>query len=318
MAEPAMSNGQPANWERGVLERLAFGALQEQRKARRWGIFFKLLGFLYLLVILVKVMGWGAGGHMATGGKHTALVELRGVISQDSLASADVVMAGLKEAFEHSNTKGVVLRINSPGGSPVQAGQINAEIRRLRAKHKNIPFYVVVDDVCASGGYYVAAAGEKIYVDKASLIGSIGVLMDGFGFTGAMEKLGIERRLLTAGDHKGFLDPFSPRNPADEAFVKTMLGEIHQQFIQVVRDGRGNRLKETKDTFSGLIWSGERSIAMGLADEFGSVTSVARDVIKAENIVDFTPSEGLLERLTKRFGIGVGSSLAKQFEAVLR
>lgn len=308
----ADSNGQPAGWERGVLEKLAFAALQEQRRARRWGIFFKLLGFLYLLFILVKIGGIQGSSSVTRGGKHTALVELRGVIAQDSGASADVIMAGLNDAFENSHTKGVVLRINSPGGSPVQAGQINAEIRRLRAKHKDIPFYVVIDDVCASGGYYVAAAAEKIFVDKASLVGSIGVLMDGFGFTGAMEKLGVERRLLTAGEHKGFLDPFSPRNPNDEAFVKSMLGEIHQQFIQVVREGRGNRLKEDKDTFSGLIWSGERSIAMGLADAVGSVTSVARDVIKAEDIVDFTPSESFVERLAKRFGVGVGSSVANQ------
>ena len=238
------------------------------------------------------------------------------MIAHDSGASADVIMAGLKDAFENGNTKGVVLRINSPGGSPVQAGQINAEIRRLRAKHKDIPFYVVVDDVCASGGYFVAAAVEKIFVDKASLVGSIGVLMDGFGFTGAMEKVGVERRLLTAGEHKGFLDPFSPRNPADEAFIKTMLGEIHQQFIQVVREGRGNRLKEDKDTFSGLIWSGERSIAMGLADAIGSVTTVARDVIKAEDIVDFTPSESVIERLAKRFGVGVGNSVANQIRSM--
>jgi protease-4 len=316
MADPATNNGQPADWERGVLEKLAFSALQEQRRARRWGIFFKILGFLYLLFILVKVGGWHGGSHVAAGGKHTALVELRGVIAHDSGASADVIMAGLKDAFENGNTKGVVLRINSPGGSPVQAGQINAEIRRLRAKHKDIPFYVVVDDVCASGGYFVAAAAEKIFVDKASLVGSIGVLMDGFGFTGAMEKVGVERRLLTAGEHKGFLDPFSPRNPADEAFIKTMLGEIHQQFIQVVREGRGNRLKEDKDTFSGLIWSGERSIAMGLADAIGSVTTVARDVIKAEDIVDFTPSESVIERLAKRFGVGVGSSVANQIRGM--
>jgi protease IV len=315
MADPAAPNEQSPGWERGVLEKLAFAALQEQRKARRWGIFFKILTFLYLLFLLVAFAGWRAGGRVATGGKHTALVELRGVIAHDSTASADFIMAGLKSAFENSNTKGVVLRINSPGGSPVQAGQINAEIRRLRAKHKDIPFYVVVDDVCASGGYYVAVAAEKIYVDKASLVGSIGVLMDGFGFTGTMDKLGVERRLLTAGEHKGFLDPFSPRNPTDEAFIKTMLGEIHQQFIQVVRDGRGNRLQESKDTFSGLIWSGERSIAMGLADAVGSVTSVARDVIKAEDIVDFTPSESVIERLAKRFGVGMGSAMANQIRA---
>jgi protease IV len=214
----------------------------------------------------------------------------------------------LQDAFEDKETQGVVLRINSPGGSPVQAGQINDEIRRLRAKYPGIPLYVVVDDICASGGYYVAAAADKIFVDKASLIGSIGVLMDGFGFTGTMAKLGVERRLITAGSNKGFLDPFSPLSPAQQQYAKQMLEEIHQQFIDVVKRGRGKRLKETPDTFSGLVWNGQKGVEMGLADGYGSLESVARDVIKAEKIVDYTTRESIADRLAKRFGAGVASA----------
>jgi protease-4 len=236
-------------------------------------------------------------------------VDMQGVIASDSMASADNLIPSLQDAFGDKNTKGVILRINSPGGSPVQAGQINDEIRRLRAKYPKIPLYVVVDDICASGGYYVAVAADKIFVDKASLIGSIGVLMDGFGFTGTMAKLGVERRLITAGANKGFLDPFSPLNPAQKAYAKQMVEEIHQQFIDVVRKGRGNRLKETPDTFSGLVWNGQRGVEMGLADGFGTVESVARDVIKAEDIVDYTTRENLADRLAKRFGVGVMSAL---------
>jgi protease-4 len=297
------------DWERGVLEKLAFSAIQEQRRARRWGIFFKLSTFAYITFILVLITGWIGGDAGIISGKHTALVELEGVISEKSPASADNLIAGLQAAFSDKNTQGVVLRINSPGGSPVQAGLVNDEIRRLRAIHPTIPLYVVVEDICASGGYYIAAAADKIFVNKASIVGSIGVLMDGFGFTGTMNKLGVERRLLTAGENKGFMDPFSPRNPKHEAFTKAMLGEIHQQFISVVRDGRGKRLKETPETFSGLFWSGDKSIKLGLADEIGSLGSVARDVIKAEDIVDFTSHEGLADRLAKRFGAGMASVL---------
>ena len=298
------------NWERGVMEKLAMSAIQEQRRARHWGIFFKTLTFAYLFIILFIFMGWFDGKEGALGvGKHTALVDLQGVIAPDSAASADNLIPSLQDAFEDKNTQGVILRINSPGGSPVQAGQINDEIRRLRAKHPNIPLYAVVEDVCASGGYYVAVAADMIFVDKASLIGSIGVLMDGFGFTGTMEKLGVERRLLTAGKDKGFLDPFSPTDPAQQEFAKQMLNEIHQQFIEVVKQGRGKRLKETPDTFSGLVWNGQRSLEMGLADAYGSIESVARDVIKVETIVDFTMKESFTDRLAKRFGAGVASAL---------
>lgn len=298
------------DWERGVLEKLAMSAVQEQRRARHWGIFFKVLTFGYLFIVLFVFMGWFDKSETALStGKHTALVDMQGVIAADSAASADNMIPGLQEAFKDKGTQGVILRINSPGGSPVQAGQINDEIRRLRAKYPAIPLYVVAGDICASGGYYVAAAADKIYVDKATLIGSIGVLMDGFGFTGTMEKLGVERRLVTAGANKGFMDPFSAVRPDQQEYAKQMLAQIHQQFIDVVKQGRGKRLKETPDTFSGLIWNGQVAVAMGLADDYGSVESVARDVIKAEEIVDFTVKEGFADRIAKRFGAGVASAI---------
>ncbi len=299
-----MSEGGPggSNWERDVLEKLATSALVEQRRARYWGIFFKSLTFLYLFLVLFLAAGWFGAREMAAPGKHTALVELNGVISADGSASSEQVNAGLKAAFKDSNTMGVVLRINSPGGSPVQAGEINDEIRRLRAEHPDVPLYAVIEDVCASGGYYVAAAADRIFVNRASLVGSIGVLMDGFGFTGVLDKLGVERRLLTAGDNKGFLDPFSPVLPRQRAHAQAMLNDIHAQFIEVVKRGRGNRLKADPEIFSGLIWTGERSIELGLADALGSVESVAREVIKAENIVDYTLRENIAERVAKRFG----------------
>ena len=302
-----MSEPQP-NWEREVLEKLALSAIQEQRRSRHWSILFKTLGFLYLFIVLFLAAGWFGGDGVAIPKAHTALVDLQGVIAADQ-ASADSVISSLQGAFEDKNTKGVILRINSPGGSPVQAGQIYDEIKRLRAKHPKTPLYAVVDDICASGGYYVAAGADKIFVDKASIVGSIGVLMDGFGFTETMQKLGVERRLLTAGENKGFLDPFSPVDAEQQAFAKQMLEEIHGQFIGVVREGRGKRLKETPEMFSGLVWSGEKSIQLGLADGLGSVESVARDVIKAEDIVDYTQQESFAERLAGRLGAAMATAL---------
>lgn len=298
------------NWERQTIEKVALAAITEQRRARYWGIFFKSLGFIYLFVILFIGLGW-LGKKESRPEKHTAMVELNGVIASDSRASADIVMSGLQDAFKDKGTQGVILRINSPGGSPVQAGHINDEIRRLREKYPKIPLYAVIEDICASGGYYVAVAADRIYVDKASIIGSIGVLMDGFGFTGTMDKLGVERRLFAAGENKGFLDPFSPIVESQKAHVEKMLGEIHQQFITVVKTGRGDRLKETPELFSGLIWVGQKSIELGLADELGGVDYVAREVVKAEDIVDFTPRENVAERLAKRFGAGMGEALAR-------
>jgi protease-4 len=297
------------NWERQTLEKLALAAVTEQRRARRWGIFFKSLGFVYLFVLLFVALGGFNQGDVHPGKKHTALVDLEGVIAPGSQASAERVIEGLQKAFKDKKTQGVILRINSPGGSPVQAGQINDEIRRLRAKHPNIPLYAVVDDICASGGYYVAAAADRIYVDKASIIGSIGVIINGFGFTGTMDKLGVERRLVTAGENKGFLDPFSPEDPKQKAYAQAMVAEIHQQFIDVVRKGRGKRLKETPDMFSGLVWHGAKSLELGLADALGSAEFVAREVVKAEDIVDYTPQQSLADRLAKRFGTAAAQAL---------
>jgi protease-4 len=305
-----VSDSNEQQWERKVLEKLAMEALAEQRRGRRWGIFFKLLGFTYLVVVLGVALDWGQGDKVAEGAKFTALVSLDGVIKAKGDANAEHVISALQAAFEDKHTAGVILRINSPGGSPVQSGIINDEMKRLRAAHPAIPLHVVVEDVCASGGYYVAAAADKIFVDKASIVGSIGVLMDGFGFTGTMEKLGVERRLLTAGESKGFLDPFSPQNEQHKDHAKKMLNEIHQQFIDVVRQGRGKRLKETPDMFSGLMWSGARSIELGLADGYGTVDSVARDVFKAADVRDFSVRQNFAEKFAKQFGADMAESMA--------
>lgn len=288
------------DWERKLLENLALASLREQRRARIWGIFFKSLTFTYLFILMFVALGWVGDGKVRITDKHTALIDLKGIITADSVSSADKINASLQSAFQDKNTKGIVLRINSPGGSPVQAGYINDEIRRLRAKYPEIPLYAVIGDICASGGYYVAAAADKIFVDKASLVGSIGVLMDGFGFTGTLEKLGVERRLLTAGENKGFLDPFTPLDPAQRDHATTLLREIHEQFIRVVQQGRGERLKDKPEIFSGIVWTGQKSIDLGLADEMGSAEYVAREIVEAETLVDFTPREGLTDLFSKR------------------
>lgn len=300
----------PEGWERGVLERLALATLDEQRRARRWGIFFKLFFAAYLVVVLVMLVGERGSKSLAS--RYTALVELDGVIAPDGQASADNVITGLRAAFEAKNTVGIVLRANSPGGSPVQAGYIYDEILRLREKYPNIPLYAVIGDVCASGCYYAVAAADKIYADKASIVGSIGVLMNGFGFTDTMKKLGVERRLLTAGEHKGFLDPFSSLKPEDRAHAQKLLNRIHQQFIERVREGRGEALKETKDMFSGLFWTGEDALAMGLVDEFGNASHVAREAIGAEEIVDFSQRENVFDRFAKRIGMAMAETLGTQ------
>jgi len=297
------------NWERQTIEKLAFSAIKEQRRSRMWGILFKSLTFIYLFALLFIAMDW-VGSSSAAKVDHTALIDIQGVIGSGQEVSADSVISSLQAAFENKRTKGLILRINSPGGSPVQSGIINDEIKRLRKLHPEVPVYAVVEDVCASGGYYIAAAADKIYVDKASIIGSIGVLMDGFGFTGTMEKLGVERRLLTAGENKAILDPFSPPNERHQEFAQAMLDEVHQQFIDIVREGRGDRLKETSETFSGLFWSGETSIKMGLADELGSSEYVAREVIKQEKIVDFTVREDFASRFAKRLGASFASQIS--------
>lgn len=296
-------------WHRNVIEKLATSALNEQKAARRWGTFFKVLVFLYLFTILFMALGL-VGASKKTSVSHTALIDIAGVIEAGGEVNADAVMTSLHEAYDNKGTKGIILRINSPGGSPVQSGIINNEIKRQKKLHPNIPVYAVVEDICASGGYYIAAAADKIYVDQASIVGSIGVLMDGYGFTETMKKVGVERRLLTAGENKAMLDPFSEVNPKHQAYAQSMLNEIHEQFKTVVREGRGNRLKETPETFSGLFWSGEQSIKIGLADALGSTDYVAREVIKQEEIVDFTYQDDFASRIAKRIGASVSSAVA--------
>ncbi|MGQ0443478.1 MAG: S49 family peptidase [Methylophilaceae bacterium] len=307
MSEEIKSQDQ--HWQQQTIEKLALSSLKEQQAARRWGIFFKLLVFVYLFVVLAYALGWlGSHGKSATG-SHSALIDIAGVIEPGGDVSADSVMNSLADAYENKGTKGIILRINSPGGSPVQSGIIFDEIKRQKQLHPKIPVYAVIEDICASGGYYIAAAADKIYVDKASIVGSIGVLMDGYGFTETMKKLGVERRLLTAGKNKAMLDPFSPINPEHQAFAQTMLNEIHEQFKTVVRQGLGARLKETPETFSGLFWSGEQSIKIGLTDALGSADYVAREVIKQEEIVDFTYQETIADRFAKRLGASMAKSI---------
>jgi protease-4 len=307
-AAPSADKSQDTQWQRDALERLASSALTEQRTARRWSVFFKSLTFLYLFVLMLVALGL-VGGAKKDFKEHTALIDISGVIQAGGDVNADAVMSSLRDAYENKGTKGIILRINSPGGSPVQAGIINDEIKRQKKLHADIPVYAVVEDICASGGYYIAAAADKIYVDKASIVGSIGVLMDGYGFTEAMEKVGVERRLMTAGENKAMLDPFSPVNPKHQALAQTMLNEIHEQFKTVVREGRGARLKENDETFSGLFWSGEQSIKIGLADAIGSADYVAREVIKQENMVDFTYQDDLASRIAKRIGASVSATI---------
>jgi len=306
------------NWERRIIERLATEGLLEQQRARRWGIFFKLLTFAFLFVTLFVVLASIFESERTCLDKCTAMVELTGELDSEGRASAENVIAGLQAAFKNKGTQGVVLKIDSPGGSPVQAGEINDEIRRLRGKYPDTPIYAVVGDICASGAYYVAVAADKIYVDKASLIGSIGVIIEGFGFVGSLEKLGVERRVMTAGENKDFLDPFSPLTDKEKEYAQRMIDEIHQQFIAVVKQGRGSRLKESPELFSGLVWNGQRSIELGLADALGNVGSVARDVIKAEEVVDFTPQENLAERVARKFGATLGRTFASTLAGVMR
>ena len=292
------------HWEREAIEKLLLADVRERRAARRWRIFRSLI-WMALFGALIWLLAFDALPTGKTAVPHTAMVSIKGEISDSGEASAESVLPALRDALEDDGAQALVLLINSPGGSPVQAGLINDEIRRLRALHKK-PIYAVVEETCASAAYYIASAADKIYVDKASIVGSIGVLMDGFGFTGTMEKLGVERRLLTAGANKGFLDPFSPQSEEQKKYAQVMLDQIHQQFIAVVKQGRGDRLKPNPDMFSGLFWTGEQAIQMGLADDLGSLDSVARDVVKAEKLVDYTNKENIAERFAKRFGAAIG------------
>lgn len=302
-ASGAASKESKPGWERELLERLAFASLKEQRAARRWRIFLRLTW-----IVLVLGGLWFLGRDTtatATSGPHTAVVDIKGEIANGANASAEFVIASMRSALEDPGSRALVLLINSPGGSPVQAGMINDEIVRLKALHQK-PIYAVVEETCASAAYYIAAAADEIFVDKASIVGSIGVLMDGFGFTEAMEKLGVERRLLTAGDNKGLLDPFSPMSQTQRDHAQSMLDQIHHQFIEVVKRGRGTRLHETPDTFSGLFWTGEQAVKLGLADNLGSLDMVARDIVKTEDIIDYTRRDNVAERLAKRFGAAMG------------
>lgn len=301
-------------WERATLEKLAMAAIEEQRLARRWRNGIRL-GWLVFLVILVWFGVERGGTSTDVSQPHTAVVEIKGEIAAGGEASAELVVAAMRSAFEDKGAQAVVLLINSPGGSPVQAGIINDEIRRLKTKH-NKPVYAVVEETCASAAYYIAVGADQIFVDKASIVGSIGVLMDGFGFTGLMEKLGVERRLMTAGENKGFMDPFSPQTEKQRVFAQAMLDQIHQQFIAVVKAGRGNRLKETPETFSGLFWTGQQAIEIGLADHLGNVDFVAREVVKAEELVDYTRRDNVAERLVKRFGASIGQGAAHTLQSL--
>ncbi len=301
-------------WERNTLEKLAFASLNEQKATRRWKSFVRLAWLTFFVVLIWMVMHRGTPVTSAST-PHTAVVEIKGEIAAGADASAEFINAALKAAFEDEGAKAVVLLINSPGGSPVQAGMMNDEIRRLKAKHKK-PVYAVVEETCASAAYYVAVAADQIFVDKASIVGSIGVLMDGFGFTGLMEKLGVERRLLTAGENKGFLDPFSAQTEKQRAYAQAMLNQIHQQFISVVKAGRGQRLKETPEMFSGLFWTGQQAIELGLADKIGSLEYVAREVVKTEDIIDYTRRDNVAERLAKKFGAAVGEGAIKAVRAL--
>jgi protease-4 len=307
----AASSVPRSSWD-GVAEQFARDMLRDRRSDRRWRIFFRLTWLLLVMAVAYALFAAHKSANTPTG-PHTALIEVRGEISAEGEASAENLVPGIKSAFEDDDAKAIVLRINSPGGSPVQAGIINDEIKRLKKLH-NKKVYAVVEETCASGAYYIAVAADEIYVDKASVVGSIGVLMDSFGFTGLMEKVGVERRLLTAGENKGIGDPFSPLQPKQREYIQAMLDQIHQQFIAVVRQGRGTRLKETPDTFSGLFWNGEQAVAMGLADKFGNLDYVAREVVKAEEVIDYTPKENVAERLAKKFGASIGAGAVKALQ----
>ena len=299
----------PNPWD-SAAEQFGRDMLRDRRADRRWRNFFRLSWLLLVMAVAYAI--FAARNHSATPtGPHTALIEVRGEIAAGAEASAENLLPGIKTAFEDETAKAIVLRINSPGGSPVQAGIINDEIRRLKGLHKGKKVYAVVEETCASGAYYIAVAADEIYADKASVVGSIGVLMDSFGATGLMDKLGIERRLLTAGKNKGIGDPFSPLPPEQRAYIQTMLDQIHQQFISVVKTGRGDRLKETPEMFSGLFWNGEQALSMGLIDHLGNLDYVAREVIKAEEVIDYTPKENVAERLAKKFGASIGAGAMK-------
>lgn len=303
-------NSQHPTWERKVLEELVMESLTERRRGRRWNVFFRFLFFAYLVVVTLSLYDNWSDVNPVEEGEITASVGVKGMIMEDSPASAEVVIKGLKRAAENEHTKGIVLQMNSPGGSPVQAAAVFDAIRRIKKDRPDLPLLAVVGDMCASGCYYIAAAADKIYVSPASIVGSIGVIMSSFGFVDAIHRLGVERRLLTAGAHKAIMDPFSPVKPEEKAHIQRLLNDVHRQFIEAVKEGRGERLVDNPDLFSGLVWTGSESIDLGLADGFGDVHSVAEEVIGAAKVVDFTPREQVWERLARKFGTSIGSGLA--------
>ena len=310
--KPGVQNTKQANNEWQILEKLALGSLAEQTRARRWGIAFKLLTFAYLFIALALFYPWGSEGPSLSGNeKHTAVVKLAGMISPETDANANTFVSGLRKAFKDPNTQGIIIAINSPGGSPVQSGYMYDEIKRLREEYKDTPIYAVISDTGASGAYYVAAAADEIWAEKASMVGSIGVVSSDFGFVELMEKIGVERRLFTAGENKAFLDSYSPIPPEHKAYWQEMLGVIHAQFITAVRTGRGDRLKDDPSVFSGLVWSGEQALELGLVDGLGSAGHVAREIIGAEKIVDFSVAPHPLDRLVKQLGVSMGEVLVQ-------
>lgn len=312
-------SGKAGNWEREVLEKIALAAVTEQRRARRWGVFFKMLMFLYLVAVFAVAMYPKIKDDInaVTGSGHTAVIDVIGVISEDKQANADVIIEGLHDAIKDKNTKGIILHINSPGGSPVQSDYIYNEIRQIKKDNPDLPIISVVSDICASGGYYIASAADKIYVNQASIIGSIGVIMNGFGFVNVLDKLGVERRLLTAGSHKAMLDPFSPTNEAETKHMQNLLDQVHNQFIDAVRLGRGDRLKENDEMFSGLVWTGKEGVSLGLADDFGNDNYVAKSIIGAEKLINFTPQERLLDRLAGKLGASFGRAVGMISEKII-
>ena len=312
--EKATPSAQQVNWERSAVEKLAINYMQEQKTARRWRTFVRLAWLTVFALVAWSILD-RSNPSKDFNVEHTAVIEIKGEITSGGETSADQVVTSLRSAFEDKGAKAVVLLINSPGGSPVQAGMINDEIYRLKALHKK-PIYAVVEETCASAAYYIAVAADQIYVDKASIVGSIGVLMDGFGFTGLMDKLGIERRLMTAGENKGFMDPFSPQTEKHRVFTQGMLNEIHQQFIAAVKKGRGTRLRETSETFTGLFWSGQQAVELGLVDNIGTLDFVAREVVKAPELVDYTKRDNVAERLAKRFGAAIGEGAVKALKTI--
>jgi protease-4 len=310
------ANAGNSNWERGVLEKLVFATVTEQRRARHWGIFFKSLFAIYLGVSIWLIASPFGHENLSTSNKHTAVIDVTGTIADGAESSADNIIDGLRDAADSKSVKGIILHFNTPGGSPVQAGYVYDEIRRIKKEKPDLPILAVVSDLCASGGYYIAAAADKIYVHPSSVIGSIGVIMNGFGFVDTIKMLGVERRLVTGGAHKALLDPFAPVDAVEKERIQQLVDQIHQQFIDAVKQGRGTRLKETPDMFSGLVWAGSEAIALGLADDLGDVRHVAKDIIGAEDRVNYTPQEHLLDRISRQMGTSFGHSITGLMESV--